>query len=73
MCRFVFHRHVTLVSVSVYHKLEVESSVRLKRRAQVNVCICVYWKPRDDFSCGLHFYFLLPVNVFFIVSTHVHS
>lgn len=25
MCCFVFHRHVTLVSVSVSHKLAVES------------------------------------------------
>lgn len=25
MCCFVLHRHVTLVSVSVYHKLAVES------------------------------------------------
>ena len=54
----VFPRHVTLVSVSVYHKLAVEH-LEDESRLMFVFTVCVYGKPRDDFSGGLHFYFFL--------------
>lgn len=52
----VFPRHVTLLSVSVNHKLAVEH-LEDESRLMFVFAVCVYGKPRDDFSSGLHFYF----------------